>query len=798
VQHDPARALAFLRLLYPEGPWVVTCIEVDQRGIYTETFGPKRERELAEFLRAHAGCNCYYSVNRPIQGDVTSKLDRESIDSVWYLHVDIDPRACPSGEEPAKHLAAEQARIRALLESPPANIPRPTFAVRSGGGWNAGWQLDEPIQIGGDLARAESAKLYNLALELAFGADSTHDISRILRLPATVNYPNARKRARGRVPALSELAWFEPERRYALKLFTQAPPIQQQHRSQGAASPSSPRSPTIPRVPGNLARLASLDDLPDGVRDKTKVLIVQGKDPDEPGATDRSRVVFRVCCDLVRAGVEDGVIYAILTDPDFGISASVLDKGSGKERYALRQIERAKEHAIDPHLRELNEIHAVVENYGGHCRVLEEIPDPTFNDRPKLMFQSFDDFRNRYMHRKVQCGVDGKGRPLDMPLGKWWLEQAARRQYRSIAFSPGRETDGVYNLWRGFAVEPRPGDRHARFMNHVREDLCSDDPVIYHYLVSWMARAVQKPDAPGEVAVVLRGRKGTGKSLFARTFGALFGRHYWAVSDARHIVGNFNAHLRDCVILFGDEAFWAGDKKHESVLKALITEETFVVERKGFDAEAAPNYVHLIMASNDQWVVPASYDERRFLVLDVSAKHMQDRVYFGAIDADLRAGGLANLLYDLQTRDVSAFDHRAVPATEALQDQKLHSMAVHEEWWFRKLCDGILQPMHAGWDAPIPKDSLVDDYLAYAQRVGGAKRASATTLTRFLERVVPGLDSFHGSYRGRDANGDPCIGRTLWWRFPQLDACREEFGKQCGGPFQWRAIPVVAQNQDPF
>jgi hypothetical protein len=36
---------------------------------------------------------------------------------------------------------------------------------------------------------------------------------------------------------------------------------------------------------------------------------------------------------------------------DYAISASVLDKGSMVERYALRQIERAREEAIDPMLR---------------------------------------------------------------------------------------------------------------------------------------------------------------------------------------------------------------------------------------------------------------------------------------------------------------------------------------------------------------------------------------------------------------------------------------------------------------
>jgi Family of unknown function (DUF5906) len=584
---------------------------------------------------------------------------------------------------------------------------------------------------------------------------------------------------------------------HPLSAFTRAQPVQiaRVHERRTAVGA---RSPTAPRIPGNVARLQSVRDLPDTVPERVRVLIVQGKDPDEQGPVDRSRIVFAVCCALVRAGVDDGLIYSILTDPDYGISAHVLAQPS-KDRYATRQIERAKEYAIDPHLLELNEVHAVVENFGGRCRVLEEVPDEAFDDRPVLTFQSFDDFRNRYMHRRVACGFDNKGRPIEMPLGKWWLEQAARRQYRSITFSPGRDVEGAYNLWRGFAVEPRPGDKHQKFLDHVRDNLCNGDPALYEYLMCWMARAVQRPNAPGEVAVVLRGRKGTGKGLFTKTFGALFGRHFWQVSDARHIVGNFNAHLRDCVVLFADEAFWAGDKKHEGVLKALITEETIVVERKGVDAEAAPNYVHLIMASNERWVVPASEDERRYLVLDVASTHMQDKAYFGAVDADLKAGGYGNLLHALQTLDISNFDHRTVPHTEALAEQKIHSLETHQEWWFSKLRDGALQSMHAGWIEPIPKDQLFDDYLVYAQRIGG-KRASATTVSRFLDSVCPGLEQWHGSFRGRDANGDPMIGRTLWLRFPPLEVCQAAFEKQCGGPFKWQTIEDrdSHRTQDPF
>ena len=88
-----------------------------------------------------------------------------------------------------------------------------------------------------------------------------------------------------------------------------------------------------------------------------------------------------------------------------------------------------------------------------------------------------------------------------------------------------------------------------------------------------------------------------------------------AISNAKHLTGNFNGHLRDTVLLFADEAFFAGDRAHVGVLKALITEPTLTIEAKYANAVQMPNFVHLMMASNEEWVIPAGPEARRFFGL---------------------------------------------------------------------------------------------------------------------------------------------------------------------------------------
>jgi len=542
------------------------------------------------------------------------------------------------------------------------------------------------------------------------------------------------------------------------------------------------------------------------VPDWCKVLIVQGRDPENPTKyQSRSETLFAVCCGLVRAGVDDETIYAIITDPDFGISESVLDKGRTAERYALRQIERAREEAIAPELRELNERHAVIANYGGRCRVIEEIIDATTN-RPRLTSQSFDDFANRYLNRRVEVGRDKGGQPTYMPLGKWWLHHHLRRQYDRVVFTPGREVERAYNLWRGFACEARPGDC-SLFLDHVRQNVCGGNEEHYRWLLGWMATTVQHPDSPGYTAVVLRGRRGTGKSFFVRTFGSLWARHFLHVSDPKHLVGSFNSHLRDCVVLFGDEAFYAGDRRHESILKTLITEETISIEAKGIDVEQSPNYLHILLASNDAWVVPAGFDERRFFVLDVSDSRAQDEAYFRAIHEQLRAGGREALLHRLLTHDLSGFEARSVPRTAALQEQKQLSLDPESEWWLSKLLEGRLLPTHEGWGGRVLQHDLLYDFIQHARHFAPpGRRSNATRLGIFLRNVCP-REGGPWPRIVREAKAAEAVmldgsRRTVpqpyYLVFPPLGDCRRFWDGKFGNRSAWPGTEEVKGDAGPF
>ena len=441
---------------------------------------------------------------------------------------------------------------------------------------------------------------------------------------------------------------------------------------------------------------------------------------------------------------------------------------------------------------ELNKRHAVVREMGKTV-VLNEEWDHVLGRRV-LTRSSFASFKNFYANRHVPVAI-GKGKFLSTPLGKYWLEHPARRQYRGIGFDPSGHLSGWYNLWRGFAVESNKGD-WSLFRDHIRDNLCSGDVGLFNYVLGWMAQCVQRPGDPAEVALVLRGRRGVGKSLFGHLFGRLFGQHFIHVSNSRHLVGNFNAHLEDTILLFADEAFWAPDGRSEGALKMLITEPVLPIERKGIDVRFARNVVHLLIASNNDWVVPAGLDERRFCVIDVNDTRAQDRAYFGAVVTQMSQGGAEAMLHDLIRHNLSHFDVADVPQTAALSEQKLLSMKPHEKWWFEKLLDGRLLPDHDGWHQEVMRDALYKDYMKVTGRSGVSSRAIATELGIYLSKLLPPGCPRRFQRRLPSTPGE--LSRRFWfWGFPPLPECRDHFDHVTQGATNWRSRAIGTNGLGP-
>ena len=462
----------------------------------------------------------------------------------------------------------------------------------------------------------------------------------------------------------------------------------------------------------------------------------------------------------------------------------------GTTKKPTRPIEDSEERwnseETPDHIRRMNQDHFLAME-GGKTTVYRESWDAR-RGRHLLERMGPGDFKLFYANQKVVVSTNKKGVPQIEDLGKVWLESEFRRQYKGLVLAPGESPVGVYNMWRGFTVEPSDNGSCDLYLAHVKNNICGGDELVYDYLLKWMALSVQRPGEPAGVAIVMRGGRGTGKGTFARELGRLFGQHYNQVFDTKHLTGHFNRHLQDCVLLFADEAVWAGSKQEEGILKALITEETLFIEGKGRDAVQCENHLHLLIATNNEWSVPAGMDERRFLALHVGDDKKQDEAYFRAIRQEL-VTGRGKLLKTLLDMDLTNYSPYSVPNTKELAQQKVLSMDIFGAWWFDKLVAGQVLASLDNWTDSVPIFALYLDLVQYCQRSRRPGPVSVNSLGHRLKKLIPGNTNISRGVMSHDllAGNEmiPANSKQTFYELPSLEDCRKFFEDHARQVIDW-------------
>lgn len=312
VEGDTNKAIEFLRMMHGERP--VHLVAISFNGpVETKTFDVHDAPGLYVWIEGRQNIsNIYFHVNELDQGKRDIKARKQDIVAAHFLHVDID------------HIDA--------LEQIRAFTPKATAIVFSGGGYQVYWRLSMPLS---DLLAVENM---NKALSQRFGGDNCHNIDRLMRVPGTVNVLNKKKLSIGRVPALSYFLNEESDwsRTFSLSDFRVA--------NAGGAGAVIRQT--------EICEPIEIESLSVRISEATQTLIIDGDNARSPIGTkgarypSRSEVVYRVTCDLVRAGGSDDEIIGILINSDYKISESVREKPK-PTAYARRQVLSAREAVND-------------------------------------------------------------------------------------------------------------------------------------------------------------------------------------------------------------------------------------------------------------------------------------------------------------------------------------------------------------------------------------------------------------------------------------------------------------------
>lgn len=384
-------------------------------------------------------------------------------------------------------------------------------------------------------------------------------------------------------------------------------------------------------------------------------------------------------------------------------------------------------------------------------------------------------FHNNEAPRTMQFGE----KPV--PISRVWIKHPDRRSYKGFSFTPGKQPRaGFYNLWRGFAYEPLPKGAEAplahrqaldAFLEHSLENICDGDAALHRWLMGWFAHLIQRPWEKPLTAIVFKGLKGVGKNALIERVKDLLGHHGKLVSNSRYLTGNFNAHLEGKLLLILDEAFWSGDKQANGILKDLITGRTHTIERKGQEAYETKNLTRVAILGNENWLIPASEDERRYAVFNVGNKRRGDKPFFKMMRESMESGGYRLLMRYLLEFDLSQVDVDIAPKTAGLLDQKHRSLSPVQEWWHDCLVQGkiVKADFPGAWPDTVSKDRLRSALTRYLKDRGVSTwHPAAETVTKDLGRFLPSLSTKRVREDGE---------RVQVYVFPTLRQARAEWDK---------------------
>ena len=436
--------------------------------------------------------------------------------------------------------------------------------------------------------------------------------------------------------------------------------------------------------------------------------------------------------------------------------------------------------ALTPHdiLTNMNKYHFLV-TVGNRSRYGYEMDE-------NIEFLQINDIREIYINKVFKMGKAQK----EITYFDFWRRHSEKRKYRHVVFNPKQiNVLPDYNLWKGFSVNTEKvkiakiADAQP-VLSFIQDIICSDNEALTCYVLDWIADIIQQPSVKKGVALVLSSDiQGTGKTFFCEMIGSMMKKNFMLVDSTEQILGRFNGHLADKLLVGVEEAIYAGSAKDQSALKSLITIKNKAIERKGLGIEDFPNYTRYIFTSNLTFNTFIELSDRRYQIIGISDKRAKDVVYFGNLYRAWKKGMKEAFFKFLQERNITSsklINDRIV--TKQSLEQKRMSLS-HTALWLKEfLVQGVAND--GDWDQflyanssssemyfRVSVDSVYEHYLRFVRQLNVKYPQTKNRLTKLFRTIFK--NSF-SRQKTMTKNRKTCY----YWLFP-VNA-EEQFEKYYG------------------
>jgi hypothetical protein len=703
------------------------------------------------------GRNTYFTVNLVTPG-LNKKPNKSNIVGTRVAHVDIDP---PKGVATWDKQAAYNDLIARGA---------PSVVIDSGNGLQALWWLTEST----DIATIEQI---NRGICDRFNADHCWNIDRLLRLPGTINYPDAKKRGLGRVPVESTLILPFNGATYAPQSLVSAFPASEAI-NHAEELPDGPREGyTGPADDQELIKLmlasrgglatmfgnkASISDLWRGDAEMLNkfyagdhsaadmallahLAFFTGADGKRMDRLFRMSGLYRPdkyeresyrALTIGKAVKNCTAIYNVVREARLPAApAATLPGVPGLPGVGTVAVAQDGEVLGVP--QEMLLIQDQIEKFRGCVYVSTLHQVLTANGT----FLKPEQFKATYGGHVFIMSADGTGPSKN--AFEAFTENRAHQfpKVEATMFEPklpfGHIENRKVNVYRPDPnVRSEPGDV-SPMLRHFEKLFPNDRDreIIWTYL----AAVVQNPGEKFQWAPFIQGAPGNGKSMIAAFMKRAVGVMYTHEPFSDDLANKFNDWLENRLLIVVEELTLEGRYEVENNLKTWLTADEIEMQAKGGKKSMRPNKSNWIILSNFKNSLPIDANQRRYAPFFTAQQTAEDvhRDFPGGYFPDmwewLRGGGFAYLTHYLQTRELhpdynpcgSGAARARAPETSSTHEAIGASMGNYEHEVLEAIGEGR-QGFLNGWISSVALTQLEESKRLRTNR--SRRRAALETL----------------------------------------------------------------------
>ncbi|KAA6378906.1 MAG: hypothetical protein EZS28_025567, partial [Streblomastix strix] len=226
------------------------------------------------------------------------------------------------------------------------------------------------------------------------------------------------------------------------------------------------------------------------------------------------------------------------------------------------------------------------------------------------------------------------------------------------------------------------------------------------------------------------------------------------ITDIDDFVGKFNTAIENKMLAIANETKNFGESRMSNMdaLKSINTESSFVINEKYVSKHEVENVMNIIIVTNNIFPLKIENIDRRYVVCMCNSVHRGDLAYFTNLCNSFDEDFYSNLFTFFMTRDISQFNPRNIPMTQAKKDIIKASISQVDDViisHFKSFRDGVTCNIVEGWK---PQEMKLKNYQLAIKNICVRTQKQTDGVCKFIYKLKEEMISIYENMLDEDAD----------------------------------------------